>query len=374
MGGKAFISRNPLMHFPRLSPSTYQSVRDRCLRQLKTIYSRVATPETAPEKESHGDIDILVSAPKHWAIADIIANFNRVCKSATDESHLTVHARAAHRLLQSLDFIHASETGTTIFAILHPLGRNNFIQVDLQLCPEASFDWMRCFYAHGDFWQIVGHSCTPFGFSFTHSGFHLRDETIEKAEFSKRFFVTADPMAVLDLLGLDAEMFWREGGFESTEVMFKYISDMRLFVPRKFKPSEGKELNGKEKRRLADRHYYRRFCEEWVPELPDVDDEEQESRENVLEEVLTRFDKKQEWLAWRAAWWDQYWPRFMATELKKRRKERAQQEASYAEAWIEFINEHSDSDVDQGQQIRARSLDLLRVKSEELRFPYSSSA
>lgn len=64
MGGKAFSSGSPgkpPLKTPRMSPAVYKHVKAQCISDLKKLgFSRVATPIEAPEKDTFGDVDILV--------------------------------------------------------------------------------------------------------------------------------------------------------------------------------------------------------------------------------------------------------------------------------------------------------------------------
>lgn len=60
MGGNAFKGDDAL-DTPPMSPSVYSHVKTRCTSDLKKLgFPRVETPIEAPEKQTFGDIDILV--------------------------------------------------------------------------------------------------------------------------------------------------------------------------------------------------------------------------------------------------------------------------------------------------------------------------
>lgn len=62
MGGNVFSPPGPdALNTPRMSPSVYNHVKEQCTTALKKLgFSRVVTPIEAPEKDSFGDVDILV--------------------------------------------------------------------------------------------------------------------------------------------------------------------------------------------------------------------------------------------------------------------------------------------------------------------------
>src|SRR3954467_14420857 len=59
MGGNAFTS----LLTPRMPPEIYDQVLKSTHAILKTHYRQVGTPIEAPEKETYGDVDILVLGP-----------------------------------------------------------------------------------------------------------------------------------------------------------------------------------------------------------------------------------------------------------------------------------------------------------------------
>jgi hypothetical protein len=70
MGGSAFTSMLGRGAFPRLPPPVYQAVKERYLAKIGSLYSLVTVPIEAPEKETHGDLDILVAEPKSFIAAE----------------------------------------------------------------------------------------------------------------------------------------------------------------------------------------------------------------------------------------------------------------------------------------------------------------
>lgn len=62
MGGNVFSPPGPdALNTPRMSPPVYNHVKEQCTSTLKKLgFSRVVTPIEAPEKESFGDVDILM--------------------------------------------------------------------------------------------------------------------------------------------------------------------------------------------------------------------------------------------------------------------------------------------------------------------------
>lgn len=64
MGGKAFASGPDALLTPRMPQPIYRSLLNQHLALLANLFDHVASPIEAPEKDSFGDIDIIVSQPK----------------------------------------------------------------------------------------------------------------------------------------------------------------------------------------------------------------------------------------------------------------------------------------------------------------------
>lgn len=61
MGGSLFSSGDDPLHTPRMPPHVYNQVKATCHAALRTLFLCVASPIEGPEKEDHGDLDILVA-------------------------------------------------------------------------------------------------------------------------------------------------------------------------------------------------------------------------------------------------------------------------------------------------------------------------
>jgi hypothetical protein len=61
MGGKVFSKGPNPLYTPRMSLATYKLAKANCTNNLTKLgFSRIATPIEAPEKNTFGDVDILV--------------------------------------------------------------------------------------------------------------------------------------------------------------------------------------------------------------------------------------------------------------------------------------------------------------------------
>ena len=337
MGGNAFAKHTTPVLVPRLSPALYQSLCDQYLALLSAVYQRVASPTAAPGKLSHGDIDLLVATPTTAAISAYLSHRGLI--SCCPD--LPEHVHAAKHILNAQYLVYTASNPITTFAAPHPVNADAFVQVDVTLCPETTFDWQRCLSSHGDFWLMVSRACMSLGLSFTDSGVHLRDEIIEKHEWSKKFLVGASPDTILDFLDLNVDTFWQDKGFESREVMFDHLRNMRFFTLQTFVTTEDRALTSTERKKLATRGDYRAFCEEYVPRLTGVRAPMEMTRKEVQDELVALFGRQEAWNGFKASWWRQFWEtraKQLVNLLRREMlQEKAREEGAYADAWTGFL-------------------------------------
>ncbi|KAL6722121.1 hypothetical protein ACLMJK_001227 [Lecanora helva] len=319
MGGKAFSNGTDPLITPRMPANVYFRLKSHYLSILSTLYAHVATPIEAPSKSSYGDIDILVSEPKTLSATTI---------------EVLQKSLSAERRTSS------SSSPTISFAVPYPDLPNNYVQLDVHTCPPSTFHWQLFHQSHGDLWNLLGTTIRSFGLTANDAGLHLRIEEIE-AHNRKRsmVFLTADPDAVLELLGMDRETYQRP--FGSVEDMYAYVVSCRFFRRERY-VREGLKAN--DRKRLAQRELFRRFVESWLPENEDWlrAKEEREpnlSKEDVKEMVLKRFGKKSVYETVVKEW------RGEREELERRKKSKEERRAhaleakEHANAWIESINQ-----------------------------------
>lgn len=171
MGGRAFSgSTNSPLLTPRMPPDIYFRLRDHYLQLLSSLYTQIATPIEAPEKTSYGDIDILVSQPKS------------IPTSASAEDLATV-------LGAERTFVN-SGSPLTSFAVPYPDLPNNYVQLDLHICPPETFHWQRFHQSHGDLVRNFRSYHSIFG-----TNLEPQDRILEKppAPDIKIYFIKPDP-------------------------------------------------------------------------------------------------------------------------------------------------------------------------------------
>ena len=286
MGGKAF---NPTLRTPRMPPATYHALLSKYISVLSKHYVHVGSPREAPERTSHGDIDILVCTPIH--------------NSPPDTATLT-------KILNATKSIAAKPA--TLFAVPYPSDwpsdeeGENHIQLDVERCDTVDkFNWMLFFNSLGDFWNILGTALRRYGLTANDHGLHLRVREIETENKQHALIsLTSDPGDILEFLGLDVEEF--NEGWSTLEEMYVFLAQHRFFRRDSYTrvhhlDSHSSIPNGanggggtKEKKRIETRAVYRQFVDEFLPSWQDVG-RKRVRREEMLEFVLNRWGKRAEY-------------------------------------------------------------------------------
>lgn len=324
MGGKAF---NPSLRTPRMPPETYHALLSKYISILSEQYVHVGSPREAPEKTSHGDIDILVCNPIH--------------NPPPDTATLT-------KILHATKSITAKSA--TLFAVPYPSGLpsneggDNHVQLDIQPCGTVGkFNWMLFFNSLGDFWNILGTALRRYGLTANDRGLHLRVREIE-AENKQQALIslTSDPGDALGFLGLDAKEFNK--GWSTLEEMFVFLAQNHFFRRDSYirvhrlnsssSVTDGGEGGGggKEKKRIETRAVYRQFVDEFLPSWQDVG-RKRVLREEVREIVLDRWGKRREYREKMDKW-----RRYMEEKTVKEeiREAGTVMEMRWADAWVRW--------------------------------------
>lgn len=249
------------------------------------------SPPDFPEKSSHGDIDILVSSP-------------------LDPAHPPTPAVLATALSAVKTF---SQGPMQFFAVPSPDQLGQYVQVDVQVCSPALFDWEVFHASYGDFWNILGTAVNGLGLITNNRGLHLRVGQIGAIERKKRkltkserkeslLFLTCEPDAVLRFLGLDVAEY--RAGWITAGGLFAFLARNRFMTKQAY-------VEGVPKR-LAQREMYRRFVFGWMRHwsYQGATTMYQQTREEdvkqwkhireaqqtaVLQEALDRFGKRAEY-------------------------------------------------------------------------------
>ncbi|KAG7088445.1 hypothetical protein E1B28_012437 [Marasmius oreades] len=211
MGGNAFTSL-PQEAFPRLPPELYRTLKAYFTILLQDLYTHVAVPREAPEKEDYGDIDFIVCAPK------------------TDCSHKDIQ-----EVLGAVHVIPLQGNKTSNFAIpitaqygeLMPVNGVVYCQVDINVCEDVK-EWERiCFFhSYGDMGMILGIVALNVGLAWGANGLKYPHPPHPPIILSK------DHREILDFFGLSFDR-W-SSGFVTQEEVFRWVTSSRLFDPSRF--------------------------------------------------------------------------------------------------------------------------------------------
>ena len=309
MGGKAFSHGNPPLSTPRMPPKIYNILLNKYLSLLSTFYDQVASPIDVPEKESHGDIDILACGPKSTVSYPVIV--------------AALNAKAT-----------VKNGKTRSFAVPYPGSTEDYVQLDLHVCEQSKYQWELFTNSHGDLWNLIGTSIRPFGLTANDVAFYLRIKEIEEVDKKKSLvYLTSDPDVVLNFLGLDSKKYWQP--FSTVEDLYIYVTSTRFFRRDSY---IREDLKANDRKRLVQRPLFRQFVAEWLPQRPHLGIVEKDfrvMREEVFEEVLTVFGKKEEYTTILEKWRKGRRDLRIKQEGNNLRRAGMIEEIEYADAWIE---------------------------------------
>ncbi|KAI4211880.1 MAG: hypothetical protein LQ351_005371 [Letrouitia transgressa] len=249
-----------------MPPTLYFFLRDRYLTELLTFFVQVETPVEGPEKDSYGDLDFIASSPLpcfSWEALSQSLNAARSIKNA----------------------------GTHSFAVPYLDLEDNFVQLDVQVCPEERFKWTVFHQSHGDLWNILGPSMRLAGLVINDRGLYLRIPEIEGLNRKKgQLHLTSDTNEILDFLDLDRERYQQR--FETRDALFAYACGMRFFQPKAYVKEN---LNTSDRQKTRKRELYRKFMDECLtPSQVESWRDLNIEREHVSDEALQRFGKSKD--------------------------------------------------------------------------------
>lgn len=322
MGGKAFTSGPAPLSTPRMPPSVYIKLRDQYLHLLQKVFPHVETPIEAPAKTSYGDIDFVATQPESSSIASSAESL-------------------AKYLSAERTFKNPGST-TTSFAVPYPESSDNFVQLDLHVCPSlSSFRWQVFFQSHGDLWNLLGTTIRPFGLTANDAGLHTRITEIEGLNRKRSFiFLTSEPEAVLELLELDVEAYGHP--FDSVEAIYEYVVSCRFFKAETYVRAD---LNANDRKRMAQRELYGRFVDRWLPQNEPrirtrIARELTLTREHVTDIALDRFGKRNEFHKVYEEWRKERRELLSKQEGRQQRKADALESEGYVNAWMEWLEQN----------------------------------
>ena len=154
-------------------------------------------------------------------------------------------------------------------------------------------------------------------------------------------FLTGDPDAALEFLGLDKDAYKRP--FESVESMYRYVCTCRFFSDERYVRGE---LKANDRQRMAQRVLYRDFVQDWLPGHAHLVGQQTVknahfSRDGVLEESLDRFGKRKEYVKRVEEWRKEREELLAKQEGRRKRKADAAELDEYASAWMRWLDRNA---------------------------------
>jgi hypothetical protein len=322
MGGSAFSGGDHPLYTPRMPKAVYERTKQRCHDLLKALYDLVDSPIEGPGKKDFGDIDILVATPKNDAVQQDSTAAMAAIQAALGATRVILNKGegrgSAHMALPwPADMLSAIPPSPQEAPANPPAA---YIQVDVRICRTSErLNWILHKHAHGDMWNILGSIIRPYGLTVDEEAMYIRVPEIENFNRKRaRIFLTADPTATIEFLGLPPEPFTTP--FESLDAMYEYAALCRFFWVRpapSSAESEGivdgddataeaqarkhgieedrQKLKSNDRRRISYRPAFRRWLEEFLPQCREEGRflAEPTAREAVQEEALDRFGARE---------------------------------------------------------------------------------
>jgi hypothetical protein len=319
MGGQAFLTQSPPLPTPRMPFDIYTIVLKQTLDTLRKHYTHADAPIEGPGKDTHGDVDVLVTGPLNLPLDPTLTPKKLVAEILSKE-------------LGAKAFIFDKGNPTINFAVPWPEqtegDEEKYVQIDVHwLDTPASFKWELFHSAHGDLWNILGTSIRPFGLTVNDVGLYLRIPEIELLDRKKSMvFLTSDPGKVLEFLGLKEEKWWKQ--FGNRNEMFEYAAGGRFFWVKpqeeegdeakigdalgEFAQIEGQEggekgkkkLKHNDRKRMSQRPIFREWIDEFIPKCRESGKytKARVTREQIRDEAFEMFGVGEEYEGRRREW------------------------------------------------------------------------
>lgn len=225
MGGRAL----KLAYTRRYELEEYLKLQDEMVEILSNDFEQVSVPLYYREKNSFGDMDIIVTWP-------------------TPESD-------TERGQKLRAYIEETFNPTEIFHNDRSWSFNvDEIQVDIIMCEPENYDAMRHYLSYNDLGNFIGRLAHGLGLKYGQDGL-VYDHYFKGSKIG-RIMVSQDYPRIFEFLGLDYTR-W-ERGFDTLEDIFQYIVESKYFNYDKF---QLKALNKINRDRNIKRASYMAFLE-----------------------------------------------------------------------------------------------------------------
>ena len=197
---------NALKHATiRLEKKYYEHVAQGTSDLLKQTFpkAKVAVIPSYGEKESFGDLDILISGV-----------------------HIDKLLEFAEKPLQTPEWHKNGGVLSFGLDLTALLKKHAIFQVDFITVPEEDFDFALNYFAYNDLGNLIGQTAHGIGLKFGHDG--LWYKYIVETQLVKEICITKDFTAALDILGYSLSDYRR--GFRSLEDIFHYAASSEHFT------------------------------------------------------------------------------------------------------------------------------------------------
>nr|POE72841.1 hypothetical protein CFP56_30780 [Quercus suber] len=267
MGGAAFRSVSapgePTMNIQRLTPETYQRLKSLYLDRIKQCLgsgSEVIALTESPEKQDHGDIDILIASNSPIDLLELARGIGAsgIISETKIKCHLAVAQDGARSLCPPIVYHrtdHPSEETTV----------EPYAQLDIDVIAREDLEWNAFYQSYGGVGALIGMMVSPLGFTMSTSrGFLLTlkeyklviDLKLTVPHEEAIIVLSKDPKRVMRYLHLSYDEYQR--GFETVEDLYAWAGACRLLC----RETLAKHPDRRERRQ---RPAYETFRNEWVP-------------------------------------------------------------------------------------------------------------
>ncbi|KAG5645465.1 hypothetical protein DXG03_006010 [Asterophora parasitica] len=304
MGGSAFASTLSADAFPRMPPAVYAALKTRLIQRIQSLYHCVAVPFEAPEKTSHGDLDLVVACPKitHNMEENVTLVANHIQPNVP---HEIVQETIGARYVNPMDGNRTSNFAIPIVlgewrALNHGAeedeahravdGGDIFYQVDLNVCADKE-EWQRIvfFHGYGDLGMIMGLLARNGGLALGEKGLRLPDPPNAPIDLSNSF----DDITEFMGWRMDA---WKTG-FRTKHEAFEWVASTPYFDLRKFRTRGEGFSKVKPERKMYAEFVEWAFAKQAAVEQGESDrgaGAEEKQKLACQENSLVYFNKKQE--------------------------------------------------------------------------------
>lgn len=217
MGGTAFGKQAP-----RMSKEVFLIQSQICVDEVSKYASMCALVTTFSDKETFGDIDILV----------------------TDDFDVESF-KANQTLDKNIEYVKNSDD---ISMLIHGY------QVDLIFVNSSKFSSSLFYMMNDPMGMLLGVIAKQVGMRYGHTGLSVKLSGCDKNYYPRDIHVTSDPMTIMKILGFTQMQI----GFDSVYDIFKLITTSEYFSPSLFKLEN---LNNSNRERNKKRKTYRDFLE-----------------------------------------------------------------------------------------------------------------